>query len=140
MKNVLSLIVLLFVAFISCKKDDEKASVTLTSRTWKRASVDRNTSTNPAINVLYYASQDFEKDDTFKFGTDGKLTINRGALKSSVDQQQIEVQNYTFVSATQQLTINGEKFTLAEQSKTQLKYYATLPNATGNQYLIFIFE
>ena len=130
------LLILLFIAFASCKKDDSNASVTLTSKTWKRAMVDKNTSTNPAGNVSYYPPQDFEKDDTFKFGEDGKLTIDRGVLKANVNQPQTEVQSYSFVSATQQLTINGEKYMLAEQSKTQLKYYATLPN----QYLIFIFE
>ncbi len=142
--NTLSLLILLFVAFASCKKDDDKASVTLTSKTWKRAMVDKNMSTNPvtnpAGNVLYYAPQDFEKDDTFKFSDDGKLTINRGTLKASNDQPQTEVQSYSFVSATQQLTINGEKYTLVEQNKTQLKYYTLLPPVSGFRYLIFIFE
>ncbi|WP_017259855.1 hypothetical protein [Pedobacter arcticus] len=142
--KILSVLMFFALAFLSCKKDNDKVNF-LTSKTWKLALVDKNTSTNPLTNpagrVVYYAIQDFEKDDTFKFGADGKLTINRGALKSSADQQQTEIQNYSFNSTTQELTINTGKYTLAEQSEKQLKYYVPIAaNGMSPQYLIYIFE
>lgn len=139
--KILSFLVLFTFVFLSCKKNEDNASVSLTSKTWKRTLVDKNTATNPSGSVMYYARQDCEKDDTFKFGEDAKLIINKGSSKCDASEAQTVTENYSFNATTKELVINGDKFTLAEISKTQLKYYTPLPPVSGNaQYLLYIFE
>jgi hypothetical protein len=148
MKNTyLALVVLIGLTLCSCKKDSKSSSNTLVSKTWKRALVDKNPATNPAspsgtINssIVYYAVEDCEKDDTFKFDTDGNLTFKRNAEKCDPMEQSEEVQSYTIDRVKKELTINGVKYNLAEESKDQIKYYALLPSNNDPRFLVFLLQ
>ena len=138
----LSLLIVLLFAFSSCKKDNKQPANILTSKTWKMGLVDENPATNPPGNILYYPVQDCDKDDTFKFTPDGNLIIDRGTDKCSLDELLTETQTYTLNRSTKELVINGVKFTLAEESTSQIKYYAQIPTpfSTNYQYLIFLLQ
>ncbi len=148
MKNkYLALVVLIGLTLSSCKKDSKSSFNTLLSKTWKRALADKNPSTNPAspsgtINssIVYYAVQDCEKDDTFKFDTDGRLIFKRNIEKCDPMEQSDEVQSYTIDRVKKELTINGVKYILAEESKDQIKYYALLPSYNDPRYLVFLLQ
>jgi hypothetical protein len=130
----LTLIAFIILTISSCKKNSDNALNTLTTKTWKRALNDKNPSTNLQGTTLYYAVQNCEKDDTFKFGSDGNLILNRGTDKCESN----ETQNYTLDRTKKELIINGNKFTLAEESSDQIKYYAAIPQASGFSYLIYL--
>ena len=135
------LIVTLFVfGASSCKKQTADSQETLTSKSWKRALNDLNPSTNPQGPVLYYAVRNCEKDDTFTFGSSGKLVIDRSNDKCDPNESQTENQSYTLNRQTKALVINGTTFTLAEESNTQIKYYAVVPMPGGFQYLVFLLQ
>lgn len=128
------------MGFSNCKKDSESSSNVLTLKTWQRGLNDKNPSTNPAGTVLYYPVQNCEKDDTFKFGTDGNLILNRNAAKCDQSESQIETKAYTLNRTTKEFVIDGTKFTLAEESNSQIKYYAPIPTPTGFQYLVYLLQ
>lgn len=136
----LTLIALIILTLSSCKKNSENSLNTLTTKTWKRALNDKNTSTNPKGTTLYNAVQNCEKDDTSKFGSDGNLILNRGTDKCDPNETQTVTQIYTIDRATKELIINGNKFTLAEESSDQTKYYAVIPQASGFAYLVYLLE
>ena len=138
--KLLTIIVLTFFSFLSCKKDGENSSNILTSKTWKKSLNDKNPSTNPAGTILYYAVKNCEQDDIFKFGLDGNLILNRSTDKCDQTELQTETQTYTINRTTKELIINGTKFTLAEESGSQIKYYASIPAVTGFQYLIYLLQ
>lgn len=136
------LIVILFVSitFSNCRKDKQDPPQTLTSKIWKRGLTDINPSTNPHGKVIYYAVKNCEKDDTFKFGTNGKLILNRNEDKCDPDKSQIASKSYVIDRAAKKLVINGTEYTLAEVSKNQIKYYSAIPAGTGYEYLIFLLQ
>ena len=134
------LAILLLSIFSSCGKDKDSSTDILSSRTWTWALNDKNPSTNPSGRILYYAVRNCEKDDTFQFTLDGKLIINRSADKCDPDELQNETQSYTLNRAAKELVIHGIKFTLAEESGSQIKYYAPLGSGTGYDYLVFVLQ
>jgi hypothetical protein len=136
--NLLVTVLLLTFVFSSCKKDGN--SSILSSGTWTRALNDKNRATNPSGRILYYAVRNCEKDDTYKFTLDGKLLINRNADKCDPDELQNETQSYSLNRATKEFIINGYKFTLAEESGRQIKYYAPLNSGTGYDYIVFLLQ
>lgn len=125
------------LAFTGCKKKDHKNI--LTSKTWKRGMTDKNPATNPDGNVLYYAVQDCDKDDTFKFGTNGQLMLNRGEDKCDPDEVETEVLSYTIDRSAKKITIDGMKYDLLEESNNQIKLALFIPYSTGYQNRTFIF-
>jgi hypothetical protein len=131
-------LLLLIVAFSNCKKDGN--SSILSSRIWTRALNDKNPATNPSGRILYYAVQNCEKDDTYEFELDGKLLVNRNADKCDPNELQNETQSYSLNRATKELIINGNKFTLAEESRRQIKYYAPMNSGTGYDYIVFLLQ
>lgn len=142
MKTKFLLIIILVIGFLTnCKKDNSSSSDIITSKVWKKSLSDKNPSTNPpGSNQILYNGSECEKDDSYTFGNDGRLTINRSPIKCNHNEIQTEVQEYSVNRASKELMINSVKFTLAEESKNQLKYYATIPQATGFAYLIFLLE
>jgi hypothetical protein len=74
--------------------------------------------------------QNCEKDDTFKFGSEGNLTINRNADKCDQNELQTEIQNYVLNRTTKEFVILEQKFTLAEESDSQIKYFTPIPTNT----------
>ncbi|KHJ37477.1 hypothetical protein PBAC_23210 [Pedobacter glucosidilyticus] len=131
---------LTLLTLLACNKDEDSSSTTITSKIWKRALIDKNPSTNPQGAMSYYAVLDCEKDDTFKFESNGNLVINRGANKCETSEDSNNTQTYTLNRANKELLINGARFTLAEESSEQIKYYATLPMASGFSQVIFLLQ
>ncbi len=123
----------------SCKKDDKSSDI-LVSKTWKRALTDKNPATNPAGTVIYYAVQNCEKDNTFKFGTNGHLTLKKGSEKCDPNELETETQAYALNRATKEFSMNGIKFTLAEESNGQIKYYAPLAPPNDAKHIIFLLQ
>lgn len=133
-------VILILIAFVGCEKDEHNSPQTLISKIWERGLVDKNPSTNPEGDVVYYAVKDCEKDNTFKFDIKGELIVNKNDKKCNPNELQIETQNYSINRAENKLIINGIEYTLAEESKSQIKYYSTIPTGTGNEYLIFLLQ
>jgi hypothetical protein len=138
--NLLSILLFAFFTLTNCKKENTSSSEILTAKTWKRALNDLNTSSNPSGSVIYYAVQNCEKDDTFKFGVDSKLEINKNSDKCDQNENQNSTQTYTLNRTTKEFIINGTKFTLAEESNNQIKYYEIVPSNTGFEYIIFLLQ
>jgi hypothetical protein len=128
------------LAFSSCKKSVENPIDILTSKTWKKGIIDKNPSTNPSGTVLYSAVRDCENDDTFQFGSDGNLIVNRGADKCDPNELVTVSEPYTLNRKENELIIKGVRFTLAEESSTQIKYYAQPGPGSGYQYVIFLLQ
>lgn len=136
--KLLPLFSILGLCFFSCKKDKINDSSILTSTTWKWSMVDKTPSINPSHgNVLYYPVKDCEKDDSFNFGSNGNLTINRGTDQCNENESKTESQKYILDQSSKKITINGTTYTLLEETKQQIKYYATLPNTTGFSFEFF---
>jgi len=134
------LIVALSLSLSNCKKDKQNSPKSLTSKTWRRGLIDKNPATNPTGKVLYYAAETCERDDTFKFGKDGKLTINRNNHKCDPNEIKIESQPYTLDTIAKKLIIDGTEYTLAEASLEQIKYYSTVPEGVGFESLIYLLQ
>jgi hypothetical protein len=135
------IIAIYLVAFSNCKKDDEGSANTITSKTWKRGIVDLNPSTNPSGEVLYNAVRDCDQDDSFKFGTDGNLIINRNSVKCDDAELQSDTLTYTINRTTKELVIDGITYTLAEETSKQIKYYALVPSGGSfSGHLIFLLQ
>jgi hypothetical protein len=135
-----ALISLAFLTLLACNKDEDSSSTTITSKIWKIALIDKNPSTNPQGTISYYAVLDCEKDDTFKFESNGNLIIYRGASKCEVNETQNITQTYTLNRANKELVINGTRFILLEESKDQIKYYAVLPMVSETSSMIFLLQ
>ncbi|MBD1397171.1 hypothetical protein H9Q13_08350 [Pontibacter sp. JH31] len=134
--------VLLFILiFSSCAKEDENGPASiLLSKEWKRGMVDKNPATNPAGRILYYAVQNCQKDDTFRFGANKALTINQGANKCVNNEPATTTVSYTYNETNKELIIDSFKYTLAEESKAQIKYYAPMSSQTGYDYIVYLLE
>ena len=139
-KELLPFIITAVFLFTNCKKDNSSSSDILISKSWKRALIDKNPSTNPSNNVVYYAVQNCEKDDTFKFNSDGKLLLNRNTNKCDQSETQNITQSYTINKEKKELVIDGTIYILAEETSSQIKYYSVMPSATGFQYQIFLLQ
>ncbi|WP_344980245.1 hypothetical protein [Compostibacter hankyongensis] len=127
--------------FFACKKDKDRSTPNiLTAKVWKKGIVDKNPSTNPPGKILYQAVPDCEKDDSYRFKSNGKLVINRKANQCEPNEQPTETQTYTCDITVKVLTINGVQFSLAEASKEQIKYYAPLPGGSGSSYIVYLLQ
>jgi len=122
-----------------CNTDDEKSSDFLTSKTWKRGLIDKNPSSNPE-GALYYGVQSCEMDDTFKFGSDGKVILDRKIEKCDQSEVQTETLTYLLNTSAKEFTLDGTRYTLAEASESQIKYYVAIPAQTGYGTLIFLLQ
>ena len=136
----LAILISILLIFTNCKKDSESPANILLSKTWKRGLVDKNPATNPPGPIIYYAVRNCEKDDSFKFGSENKLTWHRNIDKCDQNESPTETQTYSLNRTTNELFINGTKFTLAEESKSQIKYFALIPTTTGFQYLVYLLQ
>ena len=143
MRKIIVLCTLIGLTFYSCKKDsnavDSQMSL-LTSKPWKPALIDKNSSTNPKGNIIYHATLNCEKDDNYLFSSNNILKINRGQLKCENDVISADISDYGIDLTKQKITINGIEFILAEVSLTQLKYYSSTPSVSGYENIIYLFE
>lgn len=141
MEKKLLLILALFGVFVSgCKQEDEKPEDLLLNKTWKRTRSDKNNLTNPSGKILYAAVLNCQKDDRYKFNADGTLNITSGTEKCAVDEFASKTVSYSHNEATREFIIDGIKYTLAEESENQIKYYAALPSESGSDYMVFMLE
>lgn len=125
--------------FLSCKKDENEEIIdVLTSKTWKFGLKDLNVSTNPSGNNALYAVLECEQDDTFTFRADGKMVRAYGSKKCDGNTATNKTVDYTFNKQTKELTIDGLKYAVVEENKTQFKYYVVVPNATGSNNMIYL--
>ena len=134
------IILIAFTIFIfsGCSKNNENIADALTSKTWKKGLVDKNPSTNPKERTMYSPIYDCEKDDTYKFRSDEKLVLNKSTVKCDQNESQTETHNYTIDRANKRLIINGYPYSLAEESATQIKYYAAVPFSDGLVNVIYL--
>lgn len=137
--KIYQLPVLLMAVFfcLQCKKDNQQTN-TLTVNKWKRGLIDKNVASNPHGRILYYAVLDCQKDEELRFNPGGTLIITYGADKCDPDEPENEVLPYTYNRAGKELVIDAVKYTLAEETENQIKYYAVVPSATGYDYLVYL--
>ncbi|SOD14541.1 hypothetical protein [Pedobacter xixiisoli] len=137
---VLSVLLLFTLAF-ACKKDENEEVIDIiTSKSWKFGLTDLNTHTNPAGNNSYYAVLECEKDDTFTFKADGTMVRTFGAKKCDESKETSKIVNYSFNKDTRELTIDGVKYSVAEENKSQLKYILTTSGTTGVSNKIYLLQ
>jgi hypothetical protein len=141
-KRYIYLMVTFILLVLSCKKkDDPSPVVTITSKSWKWATVDKNSLTNPQQgNVLYYSPNNCERDDSFQFSSNNQLLLNRGLTKCDPNEPPNEAKTYSLNRTTNELIIDGIKYFLVEESPNQLKYYRNIPAGSGFNYLVYILE
>ena len=132
-------VLLVFTAFVGCKKDESEEIIdVLTSKTWRYGLKDLNASTNPSGNNVLFAVPECEQDDTFTFRADGKMVRAYGSKKCDGNTATNKTVDYTFNKQTKELTIDGVKYTVVEENRTQFKYYQVVPNATGSNNIIYL--
>lgn len=139
--KLLIIFVFCLFAFSNCKKEGESLSDFLTSKTWKKGSVDLNPSTNPPGEHQYDPIRNCDTDDRFTFTRDGNLVIERGSNKCDPNEQQYETLKYSIDRETNILIIDSTTFTLSEESQNQIKYYKPVPNGSYlTNYIIFLLQ
>ncbi|KQC02514.1 lipocalin family protein [Pedobacter sp. Hv1] len=138
-KYKLPILLLIITAsiFTACKKENKETDPLL-SKTWKRALQDKNTSTNPKGDVLYQAVTDCQKDDLYNFNADGTFKIDNGTEKCEVTEEKTTTGTYSVVN--KEIVIKGVKYTLAEASADQLKYYIPVASGSGYTYVVFLLQ
>lgn len=138
MKILQLLILLMTVSFcLQCKKDNQETDA-LTTNKWKRGLTDKNISSNPPGRILYHTALNCQKDDELKFNPSGTLMINNGADKCDADEPEAESLTYSYNRASKEFVIDTERYTLAEETDNQIKYFAPLPSASGYDYVVYL--
>ena len=134
-------VLIVFTTFTACKKDENEEIIDIiTSKTWKLGLTDLNTRTNPSGNNTYYAVLECEQDDTFTFKTDGTMVRTFGSKKCDGDTGTSKTINYSYNKETKELTIDGIKYTVAEENRSQLKYTLTTPATSGVSNKIYLLQ
>lgn len=136
-KLPLLLLVIAICIFTACKKEDKEIDPLL-NKTWKRALKDKNTSTNPKGDVLYQAISDCQKDDLYNFNADGTFKIDNGTEKCEPTEEKTVAGTYNVIN--KEIVIKGVKFTLAEASADQVKYYTAIASGSGYTYVVFLLQ
>lgn len=133
---------LVFVAaFAGCRKEESEEMIdVITSKTWKFGLTDLNKQTNPSGNNAYYAVLECEQDDTFTFKTDGTVLRAYGAKKCTGNDAANQTFSYSYNKATKELVMDGVKYTVVEENKTQFKYVQTMPNVSGVSNQIYLLQ
>ncbi|RZL36648.1 MAG: hypothetical protein EOO96_06590 [Pedobacter sp.] len=132
---------LVFTTFFSCKKDESEEMIdVLTSKNWKFGLADLNVSTNPSGTNAYYAVLECEQDDVFTFRADGTMFRAYGSKKCNGSTDINKTVAYSFNKQTKELTIDGTKYTVLEENKSQFKYSITVSGTTGNSQLIYLLQ
>jgi len=125
------------VLLSSCKKDDVTADILL-STTWKPGMQDKNPASGPHGSIRYSAVLTCQQDDTYRFDSKGKLTINQGTNKCSTDEPATKSLSYSYNRETKELIIDGIRYTVVEETEEQVKYYVPVAYATGSEYLVYL--
>lgn len=133
------LIFLIFI-FNGCKKEANKDSGILLSKSWRYGILDKNPATNPSGQVLFNGVLDCMRDDLFTFKSNGELVIDRGSDKCDSNEIRVEVIVYSYDRENKELIISTKKYTVAEEAKEQMKYYLPLPPGSGFNNLVFLLQ
>jgi len=134
-------VLLLFALAFACKKDENEEMIDIiTSKAWKLGTKDLNSATNPPAPYTYKAVDSCQFDDTFVFKTDGKLLVSFGSKKCSSDAGNNKTVPYSFNKETKELIIDGVKFTVVEENKTQFKYVQVVPSSSGTNSIIHLLQ
>jgi len=136
------LLILTVLAFLSlqCKKEGVEPKDILVSKEWKKTVADKNLYSNPSGKILYASVLNCQKDDTYRFNENGKLTLKKGSSQCEMIEAASEDLPYSYNKASKELIISGIKYTLAEATSVQIKYYAPLPADSGSDYIVFLLE
>jgi hypothetical protein len=126
--NLLSLLAFVAITTFACKKEDAVADNTtlITTGKWK-------TIAETTAGVDTYASKlACEKDNTWAFSTDGKISADEGATKCSPTDPQTETLAWAFTGTDKKtaiVTAGGIAITCAisELTTTTLKWQYTNP-------------
>ncbi|WAC40092.1 hypothetical protein [Pedobacter sp. SL55] len=130
---------IIVASFIGCKKDENEEIIdVITSKTWKFGLTDLNTHTNPSGSNTYYAVLECEQDDTFTFKADGTLVRNFSTKKCEGDVGASKTVNYSYNKEIKELTIDGVKYSVVEENRSQLKYILTTPATSGVSNKIYL--
>ncbi|GAB1462234.1 hypothetical protein MASR2M52_02100 [Pedobacter sp.] len=103
----------------------------LTSKTWKFGMKDLNASTNPSGTNFYFAVPECEQDDTFLFREDGTMIRNYGSKKCDNETSANKTVPFSFNKQTKELIIDGVKYKVVEENKTQFKYVLVTVNGAA---------
>ncbi len=147
MKKRLSFIIALVIIctfFVGCKKDKEEPIDILTSKTWKRATVDKNPSTNPKGSIKYFEISGCVKDDVFYFYNNGTYEIKNPDGTCATQISGFNISKYN-LNSNEFYVGNSSAGTIAEISKKQLKFYFKIrgsqsPDQGLPDYLVMILE
>ncbi|WP_345210474.1 hypothetical protein [Mucilaginibacter gynuensis] len=142
-KYNLKLVIAVMLMFtLGCKKDkaDKDPMTLLTSKNWTPTDRDEDNSTNPADGTSYYAVHNCEKDDTYTFNKDLKLSINGGDSPCQLNEVNPQVSDYNVDFAAKKITIKGTTYTIAAITATQLKIYITLPPTSIVRHNVYVFH
>jgi len=129
--------ILLLVVVVGCEKKCEKPKKNsvkiLTSKSWRVASEheDKNPSSTP-VGIIYYKVLDCEKDDIWRFGTNGILEINNGTEFCYAEQDTVSRSWYGYDVINNQLIFHSQCWDIIEISENQLKFQRPIvPSAGG---------
>lgn len=125
-----------------CKKDKEEPIDILTSKTWKLATVDKNPSTNPKGKTEYWKVSGCLMADVFHFYNNGTYEVknpNNGCVWGNSEKLKFNLSLNEIYFGT------SDKFTIAEISKNQIKFYMPLnplerPDEKIPDYIVVILE
>lgn len=151
MKPALVFVGCLLLALSACKKQNNdaidtstasvNASLLVTTKPWIIALNDSNPATNPKGGSVTYAPiSSCYMDDAYTFRSDGTMLVDNGTVHCDGSETATSTFNYSIDKTNNTITVNGNTFKLAEISATQFKYYSVVSAASGNQYIMYIFQ
>jgi Lipocalin-like domain len=128
MKTINSMLIIAVLAIITgsvgCKKEEVVATIDtkaiLTSGKWKL------TAQTTDGKDSYSSIDACDKDNTETYSTDGKVTVDQGAVKCDATDPQVQVYTYALSADNKIINIKGGpfdlNFTILEINATTIKY------------------
>lgn len=133
----------MFLAVVSCKKDDEQTTAELLTHSdgWilVAATVSPpivDPTTGISFTDIYATMDDCEKDDIVFLKSDGTYIQDEGAAKCDPSEPQTTTGTWSLDADGKTLTIDTETYTLVSVSKSQLKISTQLDLGTGTTYAL----
>lgn len=133
----------MFLAVVSCKKDDEKTTTELMTHsdgwiivaaTVSPPIVDPTTGTS--ISDFYAFMDDCDKDDVMYLKTDGTYIQDEGSTKCDPSDPQTTTGTWSLSADGKTMTIDSDTYTLISVSKSEMKVSTQLDLGTGTTYTI----
>lgn len=127
----------MIIALSNCNKENKTSANLLASKTWKIGVEDLNPSNGPTETYSFNIVRNCDKDDFLNFGLDSILIINRNENKCDQNEIQTETLTYSLDRTTGEFIIDGIKYTLVEETYSQVKYYRTVPKGSNLTHRIY---